>query len=112
MTVRQFLAQRMTAAILAPLIVCHLVVIVYATQKGLSATDILARTRGSIAWALFYGLFVLAAAVHAAIGLRSIAREWGPGFVSRSPRALDGLMWGMGLLLSGLGLRAVFAVVA
>lgn len=112
MTVRLFLAQRITAAVLAPLIVCHLVVIVYATQKGLSAADILGRTRGSASWGLFYGLFVVAAAVHAGIGLRAIAHEWGPRFLSRSPRALDALMWGAAVLLGGLGLRAVYAVVA
>jgi fumarate reductase subunit C len=112
MNVRLFLAQRVSAAILAPLIVCHLVVIVYATQKGLSATDILGRTRGSIAWALFYSLFVVAAAVHGAIGLRTVLHEWGPPVAARSPRALDALMWGVGLLLAGFGLRAVYAVVA
>ena len=52
--------------------------IFYATQKGLSATDILARTRGSIAWAVFYGLFVVAASVHAPIGLRTVLAEWTP----------------------------------
>ena len=112
MTVRLFLAQRITAAILAPLVVCHLVVIVYATQKGLSAADILARTRGSFAWALFYGLFVMAAAVHAAIGLRTVALEWGPRVLARSPQLLDAMMWLTGLVLTGLGLRAVYAVVA
>lgn len=112
MNVRRFLAQRITATILAPLILCHLIVIVYATQKGLSAADILGRTKGSLAWALFYGLFVVAAAVHAGIGLRAIAHEWGPRAIARSPRVLDALMWGSGLLLGGLGLRAVYAVVA
>ena len=112
MTVRLFLAQRITAVILAPLIICHLVIIVYATLKGLSAADILGRTRGSFAWALFYGLFVVAAAVHGAIGLRTILHEWGPRAAARSPRVLDAAMWGAGLLLAGFGLRAVYAVVA
>jgi fumarate reductase subunit C len=74
---------------------------------GLTAADILGRTRGSIAWGLFYGLFVLAASMHGAIGLRTVASEW----LSLKGRALDGVLWGAGLTLAVLGLRAVFAVV-
>ena len=33
----------------------------------------LGRTRGNVGWAAFYGLFVLAVAIHAPIGLRTIA---------------------------------------
>ena len=111
MNLRLYVLQRLTAALMAPLIIGHLVVIFYATRKGLSAADILARTRGSLAWALFYGSFVLAAAVHGAIGVRSVASEWMPRSFRRNPRALDALMWIFGLLLAGLGLRAVAAVV-
>jgi uncharacterized membrane-anchored protein len=55
MNVRLYVWQRLTAAIMAPLVLAHIVVIFYATRKGLSAADILARTRGSFAWASFYG---------------------------------------------------------
>ena len=78
MNVRLYILQRATAAIMAPLVLAHIAVIFYATSRGLSAAEILGRTRGSIGWGLFYGLFVLAAAVHGAIGLRAVASEWTP----------------------------------
>lgn len=112
MTFRLYLWQRVTAAILAPLIIGHVVMIFWATQQGLSAAAILARTRGSLGWGAFYGVFVLAAAVHGAIGVRAVAAEWGPAWLFRSGRRLDGLMWGTGVVLAGLGLRAVYAVIA
>jgi fumarate reductase subunit C len=49
---------------------------IYAVQGGLSAGEILGRTRGSLFWALFYGGFVVAVSIHAAIGLRTIISEW------------------------------------
>ena len=60
MNVRLYLWQRLTAAVMAPLVLAHVIVIFYATRQGMSAADILARTRGSVAWASFYGLFVVA----------------------------------------------------
>jgi succinate dehydrogenase subunit C len=107
MNVRLYILQRATAAIMAPLVLTHLIVIFYATSHGLSAADILGRTRGSLGWGLFYGLFVVAVATHAAIGVRTIASEWTP----LKGRQLDVLMWVFGVLLAGLGLRAVAAVV-
>ena len=107
MNVRLYILQRATAALMVPLIAVHIAVIFYATRKGLSAADILGRTRGSIVWALYYGVFVLAAAVHATIGVRSVAIEWGR--LARS--AADLLMWVFGVTLLVLGLRAVAAVV-
>ena len=111
MTIRLYLAQRLSALVLAPLVLAHVVLILYATRQGISAGEILGRTRGSVGWALFYSIFVLAAAVHGAIGVRGILREWGPARLTRSTRALDLVMWSLGLLLAGLGLRAVAAVV-
>lgn len=108
MNVRLYILQRATAAIMAPLVLGHLIVILYATSRGLSAGEILGRTRGSIGWGLFYGTFVLAAAIHGAIGVRAILSEWAP---LRSKGGLDVLMWGFGLVLAALGLRAVAAVV-
>src|SRR6185295_5084111 len=102
MNVRLYILQRATAAIMAPLVLGHLIVIFYAMSRGLSAAEILGRTRGSIGWGLFYGLFVLAAATHAAIGVRAIASEWTP----LKPGHLDGLMWAFGMGLAALGLRA------
>ena len=107
MNVRLYILQRATAAIMAPLVLAHVALIFYATRRGLSAADILGRTRGSIGWGAFYGLFVLAVSIHAGIGVRAIASEW---IGLRGPR-LDLLMWCVGLILAGLGLRAVAAVV-
>lgn len=107
MTLRLYVLQRLSAALMVPLIVAHLVVIFYATANGLSAAEILGRTRGSIGWALFYGVFVVLAAVHGAIGVRSVLREW----TALRSGALDGVMWVFGLLLVVLGMRAVIAVV-
>lgn len=108
MNVRLYVLQRATAAIMAPLVLGHLVVIFYATSRGLSAAEILGRTRGSIGWALFYGVFVLAVSIHGAIGARVVLSEWTP---LKEPRALDFIMWALGLVLTMLGLRAVAAVV-
>jgi fumarate reductase subunit C len=104
---RLFIAQRLTALLLAPLVAVHLAVMVVAIRGGLTAAEILGRTQGSLGWALFYGTFVVAAAVHAPIGLRNILRET----TGLGRRAVDGLSLGFGLVLLVLGLRAVWAVV-
>lgn len=105
---RLFLLQRLTAVLLAPLVLVHLGVVVAAVRGGLSAAEILGRTQGSVGWALFYGLFVLAAAVHAPIGLRTVLIEWTP----LGDRSAGRLALVFGLLLLVLGLRAVWAVTA
>ena len=95
-------------AIGASLVLIHVGLILYAFNQGLSAEAILDRTRGSVFWAAFYGLFVVAAAVHAPIGFRAVLRE----MTAWRGRSLDAAMAGFGLLLLLLGLRAVVAVVA
>ena len=107
MSTRLYLLQRASAMVLAPLVLIHLAVILLAVQDGLSAAEILGRTRGSLLWGGFYGLYVVAAAVHGPIGLRTVIREMTPW----RDRALDLTMALFGLLLLGLGLRAVAAVV-
>jgi fumarate reductase subunit C len=107
MNVRLYVWQRLTAAVMVPLVLLHIAVIFYATRKGLTAADILARTRGSFTWALLYGSFVAAAAVHAAIGLRTVVIEWSP----LNDRAAGVCAVAFGALLLVLGLRAVAAVV-
>ncbi len=72
MNVRLYVLQRTTAVLMVPLIAVHLILIFYATSRGLSAAEILGRTRGSLAWGLFYGAFVVAAAMHGAIGVRGV----------------------------------------
>jgi fumarate reductase subunit C len=103
---RLWLAQRVTAMVLAFCVVVHLATIVYAVRGGLSAAEILERTRGSIAWAAFYVVFVLAIAIHGAIGLRTVAAEW-LGFRGDAAEVAITLV---GLALTLMGLRAVVAV--
>jgi len=103
---RLWLAQRATALVLAVCVMVHLATILYAVRSGLSAEAILGRTRGQWGWAIFYGAFVLAASVHGAIGLRTIAREW-LGWRHGSGVAATLLCVALALL----GWRAVAAVV-
>ena len=75
MNVRLYLLQRATALVMVPLIIGHLAIIFYATRQGLTAADILGRTRGSLGWGVYYAAFVLAASVHGAIGVRGSGPE-------------------------------------
>ena len=104
---RLFLLQRLTAMALAPLVLVHLGLVLVAIRGGLTAEEIMARTQGSVGWALFYGVFVVAVAVHAPIGVRNVLREW----TGLGRRVVDVLSLGFGGLLLALGLRAVWAVV-
>ena len=104
---RLWLAQRATAGVLAFCVAVHLATIIYAVRGGLSAAEVLSRTRGSLAWATFYSLFVLAAATHGSIGLRTVAMEW----LGLRKTPADRLMWIVAIALAALGLRAVYAVV-
>jgi fumarate reductase subunit C len=103
-----WIAQRASAAVLAVCVVVHLATIIYAVQGGLSAAEILGRTRGSTGWLAFYSLFVIGVAVHAPIGLRSIFIEW---LKWRSP-ARDVALSLVSLGIFWMGLRAVWAVFA
>ena len=105
---RRWYWQRLSAMVLALCVLVHLAVMVYAVRGGLSAAEILGRTRGSWAFGGFYAVFVLACAVHVPTGLATIAREWW-GLGTRPALALARAF---GLLLLMLGLRAVWAVVA
>jgi fumarate reductase subunit C len=107
LNVRLFFWQRGTAMLLVPMIIVHLAVIFYAMGYHLTASAILARTQGSIAWGLFYGLFVLLAATHASIGIRNVLREWTR--LRDRAAGTTALLFGATLVL--LGLRAVAAVV-
>ena len=103
---RLWVAQRATAVVLALCVAVHLATLIYAVRAGLDAQAILSRTRGNFGWGAFYAIFVLAAGIHGAIGLRNVGREW--------------LGWHRGigvaatlaaLVLIVFGLRAVAAVV-
>jgi fumarate reductase subunit C len=94
-----WLAQRATGALLTLLVLVHLATMIYAVQNGLTAGEILGRTRGSPGWGVFYGLFVVAAAVHAPIGLRNVIAEWTPW----RGRSLGWATLGLAVLLVLLG---------
>lgn len=106
LNLRLYMLQRITALLMAPLVLGHLAVMIYAIQGGLSAAEILGRTQGSALWLLFYGTFVVAVSVHGAIGLRTVAHEWG----GVKGTLLDAFMWFVGLGLFALGARAVWAI--
>jgi fumarate reductase subunit C len=101
-----FLAQRASAFVLAFAVAVHLSTILYAVHSGLTAGNILSRTHDNVAFLAFYGLFVVAVAVHAPIGLRNILREWTPW----RGRSLDIALALFAALLLILGMRAVLAV--
>ena len=100
---RLWLAQRVSAAVLAACVIVHLVTIVLAVRGGLSAAEILGRTRGSLAWLTFYGVFVVAIAIHAPLGLRTILAEW----ARWRGRSLDAALAAFALALLGAGWRAI-----
>ena len=103
---RRWYWQRITAMVMALFVFIHLAVMVHAIQGGLSAAEVLERTRGNIAWMLFYASFVVLVAVHAAIGMRNVLVEW----LSLNDRTASLLSRLLSLLLLIMGLRAVWAV--
>jgi len=101
-----WVAQRASAAVLALCVVVHLATMIYAIRGGLTAAEILGRTRGNAAWLSFYSLFVAAVTVHLPIGLRPVLAEWfGWRGASR-----DAALLGFAVLLAVLGARAVLGV--
>jgi len=103
---RLYMAQRMSALVMAPLVLGHIAVMIYAVQGGLSASEILGRTQGSFGWALFYGTFIIAVSIHAAIGLRTVVNE----AFGLKGTALTLFAWATFLMLLAMGMRAVYAV--
>ena len=99
-------AQRLSAAVLVLCVLVHLATMIYAVRNGLTAAEILGRTRGNIGWFAFYTVFVLAVSIHAPIGLRSVLLET----FAWHGRKLDWSVLGIGVVLAFLGFRAVWAV--
>lgn len=106
LNLRLYMAQRLSAMVMAPLVLSHIAVMVYAIQGGLSTAEILGRTQGSIFWFLFYGSFVAAVSIHAAIGLRVILHET----TGLRGRGLEAFTYGTGIVLLIMGARALLAV--
>jgi succinate dehydrogenase subunit C len=105
-TAALFVAQRLSAAVLALAVTIHLATIIYAARAGMTADDVLARTHGNRAFLTVYLIFVVAVAIHAPIGLRNVLREW----TAWRGRSLDVALAAFALLLLALGLRAAIAV--
>ena len=105
---RLWVAQRASAAVLAVCVVVHLLTIIYAVQGGLTAAEVLERTRGNVAWFAFYALFVLAVTIHVPIGLRSVCSEW----LRWRGRSRDFALVLFAALLGWSGMRAVLGVFA
>jgi len=101
-----WIAQRASAAVLALCVLVHLATIIYAVHHGLSGAAILARTKGNVGALAFYTLYVLAIAVHAPIGLRSLCQEW----LGWRNGALNWAIGALALALFVFGLRAGAAV--
>jgi fumarate reductase subunit C len=92
--------------VLALCVTVHLLTMVYAIRGGLSAAEILSRTKGNAGWLAFYTVFVLAVTVHAPIGLRSVVTEW----LGWRGASRDVFLLGLAMLLAVMGMRAVFGV--
>ena len=105
---RRWYWMRMSSVLLALCVLVHLATIIYAVRGGLSAADVLGRTRGSLPFAAFYAVFVLSCAIHVPIGLATVVEEWS----GAGPRVARLVSWTAALLIAVLGLRAVYAVFA
>jgi fumarate reductase subunit C len=92
--------------VLALCVVVHLATVIYAVQGGLTAAEILGRTRGNALWLAFYSAFVLAVSVHAPIGLRAIFIEW----LHWRGASRDLVLLIFAAAIAWMGMRAVFAV--
>ena len=103
-----FALQRLSALVLAPLVLVHLGLIIYAMRGGLTAEEILSRTQGSLFWTWFYGIFVVAVSIHAPIGLATVLSEW----TRLEDRHVRLISIGFAIVLLSLGSRAVYGVVA
>jgi fumarate reductase subunit C len=99
--------QRLSAMVLAVCVVIHLATIIYASRGGLTAAQILARTRGNAPFAVFYAVFVVACAVHVPIGLKAIVIEW----LRWRERNASIAAVIIALFVLAMGVRAVYAVV-
>ena len=98
--------QRASAAVLALCVLVHLATLIYAVQGGLSAAEILGRTRGNLAWFAFYSIFVFAVTLHVPIGLRAVLAEW----LGWRGAGRDLVLVSFGVFLAFWGMRAVLAV--
>ena len=104
----RFVLQRSTAAVLALCVVVHLATIIYAVRHGLTSATIVERVRGNFLWPAFYAVFVMAAAIHAPLGLRAIIDEW----LDMRGIVIDVLLVLFAVALLGAGWYAIHALAA
>lgn len=101
-----WLVQRVTAMLLMIGIGVHFTTNIMAVQDGLSAREIIGRTSGNIGFLAFYMAFSVVIALHGAIGLRTVLREWTP-----LPRpVIGGLCLALAILLAAAGSWAAFGL--
>jgi fumarate reductase subunit C len=103
---RAWYLQRISAMVLAISVLVHIAIIIYAVRGGLTGAEILARTRGSWSFGIFYGVFVVACAAHVPIGLANIAEEW-LNWDERKKVLLSAIA---GILILVMGLCSVYGV--
>ena len=101
-----WMAQRLSAAVLALTVTVHLFTMVNAVRGGLDAAEIVGRIRGDAGWLTFYAVFVVAAAVHAPIGLRAVLAE--ATALPRAAVAAACAALALGMLM--LGARAIWGL--
>ena len=101
-----WLAQRVSAMVLAICVTVHIATMIVAVQGGLSASEIVERIGGNKIWLAFYLIFVLSVVIHAPIGLKTILREMTPLPANRIT-LLVGLFAG---LIAVLGFRAAIGL--
>jgi fumarate reductase subunit C len=100
--------QRISAMVLALCVIVHIAIMIYAVRGGLSGTEILARTRDNLGFAVFYATFVIACVVHVPIGLKRVCEDWLG--MNRLISVTLTKLFGIAILF--LGLRAVYGVYA
>lgn len=105
--IKLWLAHRLTGMALGLFVTIHLITMIVVIQGGLSAEAIMARTSSNFLVAIFYGLFVIAAAIHGSIGLRTVAQE----VLKWSGATLNAAVLMFFLLLCVMGMMAVKGLV-
>ncbi|MGJ3261310.1 MAG: hypothetical protein ACFE0S_17045 [Rhodospirillales bacterium] len=98
--------QRLSAAVLGVCVLVHLAMIIYAVQDGLSAAEIIGRVSGNVLWFAFYAVFIVAVAVHAPIGVRTILNE----MTGLGPKTTHMIMAVLCLVILVMGFRAVIGL--
>lgn len=105
--IKLWLAHRLTGMALGLFVVIHIITMIVVIQNGLSADQIMERTSSNFLVGVFYALFVVAAAIHGAIGLRTVAQE----VLNWRGTSLDVVMFLFFTLLCVMGMTAIIGLV-